>query len=161
MSTAVDTTKVTERRTLHFADLDALAAEVDRLAQAKEIRHLGNWTPGQIVAHLAIAMNNSIDGFPVMMPGVARFFLRLLFKKRFLTRTMTPGFKLPAKAAEKLIPPPVPLEEGVQNFRKARERLRKETQRAPNPAIGKLTIDEWNQLHCRHAELHLSFLVPG
>jgi hypothetical protein len=27
--------------------------------------------------------------------------------------------------------------------------------------LGKLSIDEWNRLHCRHAELHLSFMHPS
>jgi hypothetical protein len=36
--------------------------------------------------------------------------------------------------------------------------LKTEPRRKPSPLFGELTIDEWNQLHCRHAELHLSFI---
>jgi hypothetical protein len=31
---------------------------------------------------------------------------------------------------------------------------------ARHPVLGKLTHEEWTQLHLRHAELHLSFAVP-
>ncbi len=46
------------------------------------------------------------------------------------------------------------------NLRQAIHRLQTEEKRAPNPVLGKLTREEWDRLHCRHAELHLSFLVP-
>ena len=62
---------------------------------------------------------------------------------------------------EQLVPAPVSFEDGLQSLRQAIHRLQTETQRAPNPVLGPLSIEEWNQLHCRHCELHLSFLVPG
>src|SRR4051812_3257589 len=115
---AVDTTKVADRRQLHFTCLDDIRAEVERLANSKELRTLGNWSAGQILQHLALAMNNSIDGFSSKVPGILRFLLRLFFKRRFLTRPMAAGFRLPAKS-EDLLPPSISLEEGLQNFRKA------------------------------------------
>jgi len=39
-------------------------------------------------------------------------------------------------------------------------RLQATTKRYPSPAFGPLTLEEWDQLHLRHAELHLSFFVP-
>ncbi|MBX9787841.1 MAG: DUF1569 domain-containing protein [Pirellulales bacterium] len=35
-----------------------------------------------------------------------------------------------------------------------------ETRRVPHPVIGRLSVDQWNRFHLRHAELHLSFFVP-
>jgi hypothetical protein len=72
---------------------------------------------------------------------------------------MRPGFQLPTDAAKELEPPPTSTEDGLQIFRAAVARQKSETNREPNPFFGPLTLDEWNQLHCRHAEMHLSFVV--
>ncbi|MFI5459471.1 MAG: DUF1569 domain-containing protein [Isosphaerales bacterium] len=161
MATVVDTTKVTERRQVHFDSLDDILADVERLAKSPNIKALGNWSPGQVLSHLAIALNKSIDGYENRPPALVRVVARSLFKRRFLTKTMSAGFKLPAKAMDELTTPPVPFEEGLQSFRQAIRRLKTETKRAPNPVLGELTPAEWIQFHCRHAELHLSFLVPA
>lgn len=159
MSTAIKTAKVPGRRQLRFHSLSDIEAEVERLAAAREIRTLGNWSPGQILKHLTITMNDSIDGFPHQIPGIAQFLFRLFLKRRFLSKSMPAGFQLPRRAAA-LVPEPTSLEEGVRSFRQATQRLHTETKRAPNPVLGPLTPEEWEQLHCRHSELHLSFLLP-
>jgi hypothetical protein len=73
---------------------------------------------------------------------------------------MEPGFKLGNKAAEELIPAATSTEDGLVSIRHALHRLKTETNRVPSPFLGALTYDEWTQLHCRHCELHLSFLLP-
>ena len=40
-------------------------------------------------------------------------------------------------------------------------RWKKETKRAPSPLLGALTDQEAEQLQLRHAELHMSFLLPA
>jgi hypothetical protein len=159
MSTTIATDKVTERRELHFNTIEDIRAEVERLAQCHELRALGNWSTGQIFQHLAIGLNCCIDGYPHQLPAPVRLALRFLFKRRFLMKPMAAGFKLPAKAAA-LLPPPTTQEVGLRNLRQALERFEMEPKRVPNPVLGPLTNDEWIQLQCRHAELHLSFLVP-
>jgi hypothetical protein len=37
--------------------------------------------------------------------------------------------------------------------------MKREAHREPHGFFGKLTHQQWDQLHMRHAELHLSFLV--
>jgi hypothetical protein len=160
MSTAINTSKIVGRRQLHFDSLEDIAADVEKLARSKNIQHLGNWSPGQITKHLATTMNCSIDGFPHVLPGFVRSLFRLFLKGRILNKPMSPGFKLPAKASA-LIPQPITWEEGLRSFREALARLKSETKRAPNPVLGPLTAEEWERLHCRHSELHLSFLVPS
>jgi Protein of unknown function (DUF1569) len=160
MPAPIDTAKVTGRRQLHFKSLGDIAADVESLEKAKEIRALGNWSAGQIFKHVTIVMNGSLDGTAYRAPVLLRFFVRLLFKRKFLTGPMSAGFTLPASAAE-LLPPPTTREEGIQGIRQALTRLQSEPQRAPHPVLGALTREEWDQLHCRHCELHLSFLVPG
>jgi Protein of unknown function (DUF1569) len=161
MATAVDTGKVTGRRQLHFNNLDDILADVERLANSPRIETLGNWSPGEIFTHLAIGLNKSIDGYTGKPPLIVRLVARGLFKRTFLTKPMKAGFKLPSKAMEELTRSPVSVEEGIQNLRRAIERLKTEPKRAPNPVLGELTRQEWDQFHCRHCELHLSFLVPA
>jgi hypothetical protein len=160
MTTAIDTTKVTGRRTLRFNSLEDILADVEQLIKAREIRTRGNWSAGQVVQHLAITTNKSIDGFNFRVPWPIRLVLPLLLKRRFLTQTMSAGFNLSGKAEAEMVSPPIGLEEAARNFREAVARLQTESKREPHPAIGKLTAEEWEQLHCRHSELHLSFLVP-
>jgi hypothetical protein len=160
MPDVINTAKVTGRRPLHFDSLDDILSEVERLARAKDLRTLGNCSAGQIFQHLATAMNHSIDGFPRRMPAVLRFFIRLFFKGRFLTKPMSAGFKLPAEAQTDLWATAVDLDTGLKSIREAIARLRATPPRQPHPALGPLTPEEWLQLHGRHSELHLSFLVP-
>jgi hypothetical protein len=159
MSNSIDTSKVKNLRQLRFNSLDEIAAEVERLAACKELRTLGKWSSGQVLQHLAATMDNSIDGFPNFVPAPVKLLLRLFMKRRFLTKPMPPGFKLPSKA-EKMLPGETSWDTALANFRRAMERLKTETRRSSHPAFGPVTADEWEKIHCRHSELHLSFLVP-
>ena len=155
---AVDTAKVAGRRQLAFSNLDEIFADVERLAAGKH-RTIGNWSFGQILWHLATVMNSSIDGSSVR-PG---FFMRLLgplMKGRMLTKGMPPGFRLPASMAKIFEPPPTSTEDGVKAMRDAVQRQKTETHREPSPFLGKMSHEDYVRLHCRHAELHLSFVVP-
>jgi len=161
MSTAtIDTTKVTGRRTLHFESIDQILDDVDTLAKSRNIRAIGNWTPGQIFQHLANVITCSIDGFKRMMPAPLRWILRLFFKKKFLNNPMPAGFKLSKGQAEYLVPAPISVEDGLLSLRTALHRFKTDTKRSPSAFMGTLTDEEWTKIHCRHAELHLSFLIP-
>lgn len=159
MRAPIDTAKVNGRRQLQFNCIDDVLADVERLAKCSEVRALGNWSSGQVLRHLTMVMDGSIDGTPKVMPAIVQLTFRLIAKRRFLNKPMSAGFQLPSKAAF-LIPSETSWEEGVREFRRAVERLKTEADRMPHPAIGSLTREEWDLLHCRHAELHLSFLVP-
>lgn len=164
MSSAIDTAKIAGRRTLRFDSLDDIRADVDRLANAKELKVLGNWTSGQILKHLAIVMNCAIDGMPSRMPWHLRAMLAMLrpfFVRKFLRDPMPAGYKLPPDVAAVIIPAAsTSWEDGLAAIRTAIERLKKETKREPSPFMGKLSVEDFNRLQCRHSELHLSFLVP-
>jgi hypothetical protein len=157
--TTINTAKVAGRRTLRFESLDEIVTDVERLAACKELRSLGNWSPGQVLQHLATTMNGSIDGFPNFVPAPMKLLLRVFMKRRFLTKPMPPGFQLPKKAGT-LHPRATKWDAALANFREAMRRLKSETRRSPHPAFGPMTADEWEKIHCRHSELHLSFLVP-
>lgn len=155
---AVSTKNVAGRRKLHFESFDELSADLDQLA-ASPVRCLGNWSLGTICGHLAKSMNQSIDGAPFQAPWLIRTFAPLL-KNRFLTKGLTPGFKMPASAAKVLIPNVADDAAGIAELRAAIARQQRETPRAASPVFGRMTPDEWKQLHFRHAELHLGFVVP-
>ena len=151
----VDTRTVVERRTLSFHSLDDIRADVEQLAGG-EITAEGNWTPGQVFMHLARFMDISIDGH-APAPWLVRKMVQLFFKKKFLQGKMRAGFKLPDKFQD-LVPGEVETSAGVRAILASLDRLKSNPQRKPHPVLGELSSDQWNQLHCRHAELHLSFL---
>jgi hypothetical protein len=158
MAAMIDTTRVANRRSLHFDTVADILHDVESLNR-RRIKSLGNWSGGQILKHLAIVMNGSIDGVPMRFSWPLRLLGRM-FKRRILTGGMSPGYQLKGKAAEVLVSPPTSWADGLQMFRHAVGRLQSESKREPSPFFGPLTREEWDRLHCRHAELHLSFLVP-
>lgn len=155
----INTSKVTGRRELSFNNLAEIQADAERLV-AGPTKQLGNWTLGTALSHLARTMKMSLDGAEWKAP----FLLRMIapfFKKGLLRGKMKPGFKLPGYAAADLMPKsPVATEQGMNELKTQIERLNREPNRAPSPFFGPMTREEWNELHCRHAELHLSFFVP-
>jgi hypothetical protein len=155
----VKTKTVTGRRTLHFNSLDDVVADAQRLVASPTTRTLGNWPLGQLFSHLATAVNGSIDGIPHKAPWFIRA-IAPVFKRRFLTKPMSAGFNLP-KEAEVGFYPAATSQEGFEQLRAAVGRWRTEKMTSKHPVLGKLTHEEWSQLHLRHAELHLSFAVPG
>jgi hypothetical protein len=164
MSTAtapIDTAKVTGRRALHFNSLEDILAEVDRLASGREITTLGNWSAGQIFEHVARNMDKCIDGYDHKLPAIMRFILGLTMKSRLMNEPMAPGFKLPRKAAVELVAPATSMEDGLAHIRKAIHRLQTDPNRVPSPFLGPMTREDWDKIHCRHAELHFSFLIPA
>jgi hypothetical protein len=118
---------------------------------------LGSWSPGQIFMHLARGLDLSIDGAP-SKPWYIRMVGQYFLKQRFVSRPMQPGWKLPAK---ELLPGETTADAGLNALRGAIQRVKTTLDRKPHPIFGPLTSDEWIALQCRHAELHLSFLLPS
>ena len=160
MNEAVNSKKVKGRRVLRFESLEQVLAEVEMLEKCEEVRTLGNWSAGQTFSHLARAMVASIDGFPGSLPWPLRVIGRVI-KGRALRSRMRAGFKMPKIIRSTMLPPEQSVAEGAAELREAIGRLGREKKRAPSPLLGELTVDQWEQFHCRHAELHLGFLVPG
>jgi len=152
---AINTKKVHGRLRLHFDDLDEMLAYAERLV-AGGTTQLGNWSLGQVLQHLALIENASIDGYPKLFPRPVRFLLRVFFKRWLLRK----GFPPSGPNVKTLTPEPIEAAVAQANLRAATERVKKETKRSENPGFGKMSLEEWNQLYLRHAELHLSFCVP-
>lgn len=158
----IDTRKVTGRRTVHFDSLDELARDVELLRDAAaggSVEALGNWSPGQAMQHLARFMTCSIEGF-----DKAPFFLRpmgmvlqLFQGKKILNRPPPPGFRIPDSLS---FFPDAEVEDavGARELLAVIDRLSQDTKCVqPSPLLGKLSHEQWIKLHCRHAELHMSF----
>ncbi|MBX3414663.1 MAG: DUF1569 domain-containing protein [Pirellulales bacterium] len=150
---------VVARRKLHFNSFDEVLAEAERL-NAGTYQTLGNWTLPRAVGHLGQAMIGCVDGTPFFVPWWMRLAGRVYFRRRLL-REFPSGFKLPRRAEAKLVPQEeLSFDEGMQRLRAGLARLAETDHRIPHPLIGKLSVDQWNTFHLRHAELHLSFFVP-
>lgn len=147
------------RRQLHFQSLEEILSEVERLA-ARRVRTVGRWTFAQIVQHLADTMRCSLDGFGFQATWVARFLIAPLIKNSLLTKPMKPGFRLPSRAQSLLPSADVSLEAARANLREALARYEFEQPTAAHPFLGRLAAQEWVSLQLRHAELHLSFVIP-
>jgi hypothetical protein len=147
---------------LRFESIDQMLAEVDRLIEAERagrLRRLGNWTPGQILGHLAAWTEFGYTGVPLKVPFFIRWILRLR-KRKFLYEPMRAGVRIPRVKGGTLATDPLPLDEGLARFRGIAERLKLEAPAAPSPIFGQLTHEESIALNLRHAELHLGFLIP-
>jgi hypothetical protein len=155
---AVDTTKVEGRRKLDYASFEELLADADR-AKAGPVKTLGNWSAGQIFRHVALVMNCSMDGFPMTFPWYMRLMAKM-FRTRILAGAMPSGFKLPVDG-QPLVPPPTSTEEGLAELHAAVARLTREPHRVDHPAFGPMSAEQWNQLHLKHASMHMSFFVPS
>jgi hypothetical protein len=108
-------------------------------------------------------MEFSFGGFPFRYPRPVRWparLLRVLSWRWLLALAFRPGFRNPP-VAEALEPDPgVSLAEAVRYVRGQLERLSSgERMTAANPSMGPLSHEQWVEVHLRHAELHLSFLV--
>ena len=152
----INTKHVEGRRKVRYESLDDFLADARRVASS-DVRMLGNWTPGQIYKHLAKSMNCSIDGFEKLMPPPMRWMLSFFMKKKFLNDSIPTGFK----TSSDFIFGESSAEEGLADLEKAIDRLKNESKRSLHPGFGKITNEEWNKFHLRHAEEHMSFLVDN
>lgn len=155
----VNTRKIPGRRKLRFESYGDLLADVERLAGGP-VEQLGNWNLAQVAQHLGKTMHGSIDGLPLRPNWLIRVFGKLLLRRSFLEGPMPAGFQLPASAAA-LLPDDKGQAAAIADLRAAIERVQTVTERVPHAILGEITLADWDRVHLRHAELHLSFLRPA
>ncbi len=164
----IKTDKVTDRRTLRFGRVEDILRDVEWLNARAEagvkLRASGNWTPAQIVDHLAKSIALTIDGFPagLRVPLPLRIVGRWM-RTSVLLKPMKSGVRLKGPLAQAFAPDPeVTWGQAVTRLTNVIGRIRKgERMTAVSPMFGPYAHEEWNQFHCRHAELHLSFVHAG
>ncbi len=149
-----------QRRTVVYQTLEEFLEDVRRLVSA-DVVTVGNWSFAQILEHLARAIDASIDGFSFRSNWLVRTLVAPLLKNRLLTRPMKPGFTLPKRASHYLPQPDIDLGNAVSHLETAAQRLETTQPTAAHPFLGRLSDREWLALHLRHAEMHMSFVVPG
>lgn len=147
------------RRDVHYTSLDDFRADADRLARTA-LHTVGTWTYPQILDHLAKSIAASLDGYGFKAPWFARVLIAPLMKNSFLTKPMRAGFRLPASAKAIMPDNDVTLPTAIEKLHSALARYEVESQRAPHPFLGMLASQEYDSLHLRHCELHMSFVVP-
>ena len=152
----IDTKKVTDRRRLSFTSLDDIQADVEALDGAA-VRTTGNWTAAQIVQHVTDVITLSVDGFGFKMAWPLRVLGRL-FRSRALTKPMRPGFRVPAAMRARLPSDQLAFEQAVASLRQAIGRTSSDRMTKASPFLGAMTHQDWVNLHCRHAEMHFSFM---
>ena len=156
----VPTKDVVGRRSLAFNSLDDIIADAQMLVECPRVRTLGNWSLSQILTHVAIMMDVSIDGSYAKVPlglKIQGFFLKWFIPGK----PMQPGFQVPEEVEQDVSPSTtVELADAFDHLKRAVHRLRNQEERSAHPIFGRFSIDKWNQLHCRHAELHFSFAIP-
>jgi hypothetical protein len=161
MNEPVNTANV-PRRSLRFTTIDDVLAEIDRIVAADHggiLKSAGNWTPGQIMGHVAAWINYSYEGYPLRPPPwFIRFILRRMVKK-YLRDGMPAGRRIPGIESGTVGIEPLETAEGADHLRRALRRLTTD-EPAPydSPAFGPMSAEGRIQLNLRHAELHLSFL---
>lgn len=156
--------KTAPRRELQLGSFDDLRAELDRIEAAHNagtLRHTGNWTPAEILDHLAIVKEFTLDGFPFKVNPILRFGAQLFIKPKVIRGEPLPvGIKLKGASAAMLPRPGVQFREALDRLRNVLDRLDNgEKFNKPSPIFGKFTHQQWSTLHLGHSKLHLSFLT--
>jgi hypothetical protein len=158
---SIKTAKI-ERRKLWFESIDDLLVELDRIERAAENGTLnvnGNWTAGQILAHLSNWIEYGWNGYPVKSPPFFLKWITVRMGHRFIRKGMPAGQKIPGTKEGTFGQEKIETAEGLRRLRKNLERLQNgEVAKFDSPAFGPLSHEDRIQLNLRHAELHLSFL---
>jgi hypothetical protein len=150
-------TATASRRRVRYDSFDEFLADAQR-AVRDQAGTTGKWSLGQILEHLAIGNEKSIDGFGFLAPLPVRMVAGIFLKKRLLARGLKPGFRLSKRAEQILVPDETDPNDALDHLRRSVQRLQSETKRSPHPFLGRMALDESNRMNLRHAELHMSFV---
>ena len=154
----IKTSQVTNRRELRFESFGDILLDVEGIL-GRSHRTLGNWSAAQIVEHLALTFRCAVDGSEYKANIVFRS-LSPLVKKKTLSQAMTPGLTMPSGMRPDFYPDEAVEEQtALEHLKYEIERYQDAEELAKHVVFGKLKRHEWDQLHFRHAEMHLSFIV--
>jgi hypothetical protein len=157
----VKTSRVTDRRELRFSSAQEILDDVEYLDSGDPPRTTGNWTGGQIVEHVTRLIDCSIDGFPVAKGPLLMRVVGRLTRRRVIVNPLQPGLIFSRKFDFLAPGQSITWEEAVEHMRETMMRLSAERMSALHPLLGRLTHEQWEQFHCRHAEMHFSFMHPA
>ncbi len=150
-----------ERRDVQFKNLDEVVADAERLASG-QVRTTGQHSFGQILEHLARSHDMTTGRLQVPRPPwYMRMMIPLMKPMLINAKPLKPGFKLPKKSESvfwpnqefEVAPALAHLKESIKHYKSQGPLPR-------HPMFGALTREQNDQLNCRHAALHLSFVHP-
>lgn len=149
-------------RRLRFEKISELNVELDWIAAAAAagtLRANGDWSPGQIMGHLASWIEYGYAGYPM---GAPPWFIRIVLRwklKAMLRDGMPRGVRIPGASEGTYGTEPLEFAEGERRLRQSLARLSKrEPALYDSPGFGPMSMDQRVQLTLRHAELHLGYL---
>lgn len=149
------------RRPLQFSTLADIRQDVDQLMQASgsQPHTTGQLTPAQNIWHVAYFIDHAATGFPFKVPLIMRLVIRPM-RSRYLRKTFNPGINPPSAISSQTVPSPeTTMDEALAYLHRSIDAASPDgAMNQPSPLFGKMSHDQWVQLNCRHAEMHLSFL---
>lgn len=159
----VDTRRSPNFRKLRFESIDDCLQEIERIVDADQrgtLQTAGNWTPGQVLAHVAAWAEYGYDGYPIGSPP---FFIRWILRWQLpntLKNGMPRGVRIPGVKNGTTGMDAIPTQEAADRLIRVFNRL-KNHEPAPfdSPAFGPMSHDDRIRLNLRHAELHLGYLA--
>jgi hypothetical protein len=162
---SIDTKHATDRRSLRFETIAEMRHDLDLLQAAHArgtLRRTGNWTEGEIFAHLAAFINYGYEGYPkeVSPPWLIAVLLIRPMKNKYLNKGFPAGLRIPGTKQGTIGMEDVPLDVGIARLRAALDRLEQNDPPIHSPAFGKLNHADKIKMALRHGELHQSFLHP-
>lgn len=152
-------------RVLHFDSLAAIQEDARSLLGVSYDR-LGEWSLGQVTAHLSAVMTACIDGFPAP-PGAVRVPLwicrntvaRSRAGKAWLTRAVSGSI---ATFPQMVPPAEIADSDGVARLERSIAAIESHVGPfAVSPSLGPLDRDAAIALQLEHASHHLGYLVPA
>lgn len=162
MDVKVNTAKVAGHRHLRFESIDEVLAEVERIRTADQdgvLETLGNWSAGQILAHVAAWIEYGYSGYPLKPPPFPLNWILRWMGKRMLKTGMKPGVRIPNVKEGTYGQDVMDVGEAADRLSRALIRLKNgEECQYDSPAFGPMSHEDRIKLNLRHAELHLGFI---
>lgn len=155
-------TKTSTFRELRFATVSELFAELDQIEAAHNdgsLKTTGNWTEGQILAHLSAWIEYAYDGFPIKAPPFfVRWILKFVLKGMLKKGVMKAGVSIPGVEDGTFGQEEVEFGVAMERYRAALSRMQSEPAIHNSPAFGKVTDEVRIKVNLMHAQLHLGFM---
>lgn len=149
------------RREVTYASLLEVLEDLESLLD-RPVASAGAWTPAQNIEHVRrlIAISRGAEDLRMPLPiRLLRPVLGRFLKGWMLGSRMRGGFR----TVDPLVPPAdLTLDDALGAFRgEVALASRAGAMSAASPFLGAMTHEEWERLHCRHAELHFGNIVPA
>lgn len=153
----INNVKTASRRKLHFDDLDQLLADAEAVTESSTAT--GNWTPAQIIHHVAFGIKMLNHGIDLKVPLPMKIFGRTMKAFGLHVKPIKPGINPPAAIAAAFAPPAdVTLEEAKRILREEVAFAEENGMNHPSPLFGRMSPADCVQMNCRHAEMHFGFI---